>query len=131
MGSQRQDLHRLPRGALAQQLQHLCNCETDDQLPEVHGLLLKTAKGRTYALLGSLFAKRALESPLPLDASTAPLATPKLVEEVFQNYAPGGDGLTFGRGSPPLPSSALHTRVSRRHNGPPSIRPRCWNPEPL
>jgi hypothetical protein len=88
--------------ALAQQLQRLCKCETDDQLPEVHGLLLKTAKGRTFALLGSLFAKRSIASPLPLNAATAPLATPKLVEDVFRNYAPGGDGLTFGKGLTPF-----------------------------
>jgi hypothetical protein len=88
--------------ALGQQLHRLCDCTDDSGLPEVHSILLKAAKGRTYAVLGSLFAQRAEQSPLPVNAATAPMATPKLVDDVFRNYSPGGDGLVFGKGLSPF-----------------------------
>jgi hypothetical protein len=80
----------------------MCNVTSDDQLPEVHGLLLKTARHRMYGVLASLFARRAMASRVQLDSATAPLATTKLVDDVFRNYAPGGDGLTFGKGLSPF-----------------------------
>lgn len=94
------DLHG---ATTAEKLHRLCNVASDDLLPEVHGLLLKTAKARTYAVLASLFASRARASTtIPLDEATAPLATPKLVDDVFRNYTPGGDGVAFGRGLSPF-----------------------------
>ena len=90
------DVHGL---ALGQQLHRLCNCHTDAGLPEVHHHLLKMDKGKAYALLGSLFAARARDS---IVQGVAPLPTPQLVQDVFRNYSPGGDGLTFGKGLTPF-----------------------------
>jgi hypothetical protein len=87
--------------ALAQQMHRLC-VTSDVNLPEVHGLLLQTAKGRIYAVPTSLFATRAQASPVPLNIATAPVASTKLVDDVFKCYSPGGDGLTFGKGLSPF-----------------------------
>jgi hypothetical protein len=88
--------------ALAQQMHRLCGVTSDVNLPEVHSLLLQTAKGRIYAVLTSLFATRAQASPVALNVATAPVASTKLVDDVFKCYAPGGDGLTFGKGLSPF-----------------------------
>jgi hypothetical protein len=89
--------------ALAQQMHRLCGVTSDVNLPKVHSLLLQTAKGRIYAVLTSLFATRAQASPVPLNVATAPVASTKLVDDVFKCYLPGGDGLTFGKGLSPFP----------------------------
>jgi hypothetical protein len=88
--------------ALAQQMHRLCAVTDDARLPEVHSLLLKTSKERMYGVLSSLFVQRAEASTLPLSAATAPLATTKLVNDVFRAYMPGGDGLTFAKGLTPF-----------------------------
>jgi hypothetical protein len=88
--------------ALAQQMHPLCGVTSDVNLPEVLGLLLQTAKGRIYAVLTSLFATRAQASPVPLNVATAPVASIKLVDDVFKCCSPGGDGLTFGKGLSPF-----------------------------
>jgi hypothetical protein len=88
--------------ALALQMHRLCGVTSDADLPEVHNLLLKTAKGRVYGVLTSLFAQRTQASPVPLIVSSAPLATTKLVDDVFRTYMPGNDGMTFGKGLSPF-----------------------------
>jgi hypothetical protein len=88
--------------ALAQQMHCLCGVTSDVNLPEVHNLLLQSAKGRIYTVLTSLFATRAQASPVPLNVATAPVASTKLVDDVFKCYSPGGDGLTFGKGLSPF-----------------------------
>ena len=63
---------------------------------------MKSGKGHAYGVLGALFAERAEASPVPLAAMNAPLATTKLVEEVFRQYMPGGDGREFAKGLTPF-----------------------------
>ena len=62
---------------LAQKMHRLCGVTDDAHLPEVHSLLLKAGKGRTYGILNSLLAERAQASTVPLQTSTAPIATTK------------------------------------------------------
>jgi hypothetical protein len=93
------DFHR---EALAQQMHHLCGVTTDVKLPKVHSLLLQTAKGQIYPVLTSLFVMRAQASPVPLNVATAPVASTKLVDNMFKCYSPGGNGLTFGKGLSPF-----------------------------
>ena len=88
--------------ALALKMHRLCDVIDDADLPEVHTLLLKAGKGRAYGILNSMFAERAQASAVPLTLATAPIATTKMVEEVFRNYMPGGDGLTFAKGLSPF-----------------------------
>jgi hypothetical protein len=83
-------------------MHRFCSIASDADLPEVHNLLLKTAKGRMYGVLTSLFAQRTQASTVPLIAASSPLATTKLVDDVFRTYMPGGDGLTFGKGLSPF-----------------------------
>ena len=88
--------------ALAQKMHRLCGVDRDDDLPPVHVLLVKSGKGRAYGIIGALFAERAEASPVPLAIMNAPLATTKLVEEVFRQYMPGGNGREFAKGLTPF-----------------------------
>ena len=88
--------------ALAQRVHRYCGVARDLDLPEVHNLLLKTAKAQAHAVLYSLFQERAAASPVLLSEINAPLATTKLVDEVFRSYSPGGSGLSFGKGLTPF-----------------------------
>jgi hypothetical protein len=87
---------------LAQYLHRLCGVTHDKDLPDVHTLLLRTPRGQVYAILSSLFASRVHESKVGLSMVTAPVATTKLVDEVFHNYQPGNDGDEFGKGLLPF-----------------------------
>jgi hypothetical protein len=87
---------------LAQVLHRLCNVASDADLPPVHLMLLKTSKSRTYGALQGLFTERSAASSVPLEPTFAPLATTKLVEDVFRTYQPGTDGLTFAKGLSPF-----------------------------
>ena len=87
---------------LAQRMYNLCNATDDASLPEVHRLLAAAPKNRDYGILGNLFAERAVASAVPLTAASAPLATTKLVDDVFRSFRPSGTGLTFGQGLTPF-----------------------------
>ena len=87
---------------LAEMLHLLCDVTDDANLPAVHLVLLKSSKHNTYSALNSLFVDRARATSLPVDSSFAPVASPKLVEDVFRTYAPGSDGMTFGKGLSPF-----------------------------
>ena len=69
--------------ALALKMHRLCDIINDADLPEIHTLLLKAGKGRAYGILNSMFVECAQASAVPLTLATAPIATTKLVEEVF------------------------------------------------
>jgi hypothetical protein len=84
--------------ALAATLHRLCGVVDDQHLPPIHNLLTKTAKGRQYGVIAAAFAVRAAASPVGLQAMHAPLATVGLVDNVFQNFNIGGEGLEFGKG---------------------------------
>jgi hypothetical protein len=88
--------------ALADTLQRLTGVHRDEDLPPIHLMLLKVGKGRVYGMLQSVLNERAEASPVPLTAATAPVATTKLVDEVFRSYMPGDDGSTFGKGLSPF-----------------------------
>ncbi len=88
--------------ALATVIHRLCDVTDDADLPDVHKLLLVAGKGRTHGMLNGLFAERSIATDLAITASNAPMATPKLVEDVFRGYQPGGDGITFGKGLSPF-----------------------------
>jgi hypothetical protein len=56
----------------------------------------------TASLLNSQFSERAVASDLPLTSANAPLATPVLLDQVWQNIEPMNNGLTLGRGLTPF-----------------------------
>ena len=66
--------------------------------PEAHRELAKsTSKSRDYAIIGNLLQERSQQSPVPLTMANAPLATTKLIDDVFRTFRPsGGNGLKFG-----------------------------------
>lgn len=101
---------------LADQLHRLCGVPDDEHLPPVHGLIANSSKGKVYALLTGLFHERSIRTILPLAGVHAPTATTKLVEDVFRDYQPGGDGQTFGKGLSPfaitMPGHENHSAVS-------------------
>ena len=89
--------------SLAQRMHRLTGAADDAGLPEAHKLLAKAPrKSADYALLGSLFRERAEASTVPLSATNAPLATTKLVTEVFRDFCPAGTGLVFAQGLSPF-----------------------------
>jgi hypothetical protein len=65
---------------LALYLHRLCGVTRDEDLPDVHNLLLRTPRGQVYAVLASLLAACAHESEVGLSMATAPIATTKLVD---------------------------------------------------
>ncbi|MGL5934110.1 MAG: hypothetical protein ACRCZI_00655, partial [Cetobacterium sp.] len=77
-------------------------CVDDAGLPPVHNTLLRTTKSRVYATLGNLFTARVPASAVHLNPASAPMATTRLVDEVFHNYQPYSDGFQFAKGLPPL-----------------------------
>ena len=90
-------------GALAARLYTLCDVPDDDHLPEIHRLLAKSSsKSRDYAIIAMQFVDRARLSSVPLNAGCAPMASTKLVDEVFRSFRPAGTGLTFGVGLSPF-----------------------------
>ena len=89
--------------SLAQRLHRLTGAADDSGLPEAHRLLAKSSKkGTDYAMLGNMFRERAIASTVPLTAANAPLATTKLVDDVFRNFVPAGTGLVFAQGLSPF-----------------------------
>ena len=88
--------------ALGQRVQNWCNVPDDLALPEVHRLAAAAHKHQLHGILNNQFQTRALASRVPLTLASAPLATTKLVDEVFRNYAPGGTGLVFAQGLSPF-----------------------------
>ena len=77
-------------------MHRLCNVVDDDHPPEALRLLAKsTCKSCNCAILGNLFRERAQASMVPLTASQSPLATTKLVDDVFCNFTPASTGLVF------------------------------------
>ena len=89
--------------ALAEQLHRLCGSVDDDGLADVHKLLAKnTNKSRDYAIVKSLILRRVADSVVPLTAASAPIASPKLVDEVFRCLQPASTGQTFAQGLTPF-----------------------------
>ena len=89
--------------ALAGRMHTLCDCPDDDHLPEIHRLLAKSSsKSRDYAIISMQFVQQAQTSRVPLNSGCAPMATTKLVDEVFRSFRPGSTGLTFGVGLSPF-----------------------------
>jgi hypothetical protein len=81
--------------SIAQVMYNLCNVADNDHLPEVHGLLAQSPKGRAYAILGSFAEERAYASDVPLTAGCLPLATTKMTDQVFRSFKPACTGVTF------------------------------------
>ncbi len=89
--------------ALAQRMYRLCNVANDVDLPDVHQLLARASgKSQDYSIIQGLIHERTRASPVPLPPTCAPLPTTKLVDEVFRNFCPGGNGLIFGQGLTPF-----------------------------
>ena len=85
--------------AIAQRMHRLCNSPDDAGLPDIHNLLVKApSKSHDYAIIQGLIQERTQASAVPLPVTCAPLATTKLVDQVFRSFCPGGNGLTFGQG---------------------------------
>ena len=88
--------------ALSDRVFRFCLVTADVDLPEVHRLLVKSSKSREYGVVGALLAERANSSVLPIHSSSAPIATTRLVDDLFRTYMPGGTGLDFGKGLSPF-----------------------------
>jgi hypothetical protein len=82
-------------------LLRLCNA-TDEDLPPIHNLLIKTHKSQQYSVLGGAFAARTGVSLLHLLPNHAPLVTVSLMENVFRSFRIGGEGLEFEKGLTPF-----------------------------
>ena len=74
----------------------------DNALPEAHRLLARSPKGRDYGILNQMFSERASSSEVPLTQASAPLATTKIVEDVFRNFRVATTGLSFAEGLTPF-----------------------------
>jgi len=81
--------------ALAQRMHQWCNAATDADLPEIHQLTAKANKGRDYAIVSSQIQARVQASSVPLTLATAPLATTKLMDDVFRSFQISGSGAEF------------------------------------
>ena len=88
--------------AAATRMHNLCHVTDDADLPETHDLLVNCPKERRYAVLNAQLLARASSSSVPLTTTMAPIATPKLVEEVFVSLMPANSGLKFGAGLSPF-----------------------------
>ena len=87
---------------LSEILHLYCNVTDDASLPEAHGLMAKSDKGRAYAIINNLLMQRTTASPVYLSAQSPPIATPKLVDELFRNIRPANAGTEFGVGNTPF-----------------------------
>ena len=81
---------------------NLCGVADDAHLPEIHRLLAKAPKGKEYAILNAMLLERVGASTVPLTAATAPIATPKLANEVFREMQPYSTGQVFAQGLSPF-----------------------------
>ena len=88
--------------ALCTRIKRYCSVHLEENLPEVHLLLVKTTKSREYGIVDSMLAERAVASSVPLTVANAPKVTPRLLEDVFRCFKPGGTGLIFGQGLSPF-----------------------------
>jgi hypothetical protein len=88
--------------ALATRMHRWCNVADDEHLPQIHTLLAKSSKHRDYAIVTSLIQERVSASTVPLTLSNCPLATTKLVDDVFRSLNPANTGLSFGCGLTPF-----------------------------
>ena len=88
--------------AAATRMHNLCNVTSDADLPDTHDLLVNCPKERRYAVLNAQLLARASSSSVPLTSTMAPIATPKLVEEVFVSLMPANSGLKYGSGLSPF-----------------------------
>lgn len=88
--------------AIAQLMYNLSNTTRDEDIPDIHKLLAKSPKGRAYAILASYLEERAYASELPLTSGCLPLASTKLVDQVFRAFKPACVGTTFGEGLSPF-----------------------------
>ena len=62
----------------------------------------KGTSPRTTPRLNSFLQERAVASPVPLTLANTPLASPKLVDQVFHSLMLAGMGLTFSEGLTPF-----------------------------
>ena len=101
--------------ALAQRMHRLCNVANNDHPPKALRLLAKsTTKSHDCAILGNLFREQAQASFVPLTASQLPLATTKLVDDVFLTSRLPAQALCSPVASPCLPLCARDTQKPLR-----------------
>ena len=81
--------------SLADRLYSWCGVDDDGALPEIHQLLAKSSKSRDYAIINAQIQARLIASTVPLTLSSAPLASTKLVDQVFRSLSPSGSGVEF------------------------------------
>ena len=79
---------------LAARLHSYCSVARDEDLPDIHKLMAKSPKSRDYGLLQFAIDQAVAASPLPLSEERAPIATPKLLDDVFRAYRPGSADMT-------------------------------------
>ena len=87
---------------LSERVCRLCSAVDDQHLPEIHELLVNAPKNREYGIIQAIINERCGISSVQLTEGTAPIATTKLVEEVFRSYQPCGAGTQFAQGLSPF-----------------------------
>ena len=80
---------------LADRVYGWCGAVSDNDLPEIHQLLAKSSKHRDYAIINSQIQALVVTSTVPLTLASAPLASTKLVDQVFRSLDPAGSGVEF------------------------------------
>ena len=88
--------------AMAERLYRLTGVNDDDHLPEIHRVLASTPKNRESGVLQSFIDERVGPSGVGLTHINAPIATAKLLEDVYRSYQPGGPGHAFATGLSPF-----------------------------
>ena len=87
---------------LAGRLHRWCDVGDDATLPQIHRLMAKSHKSRDYGIVQAAIEARLATHVMPLSSQRSPLATPKLIDDVFRNFAPACDNQVFGEGLSPF-----------------------------
>ena len=86
----------------AQRMYRWCGVVDDAHLPEIHQLLAKASKAQAFGIIQGMIDERVTASRVPLTQAAGPMATTKIVQDVFRGLMPGGTGLTLGQGLSPF-----------------------------
>jgi hypothetical protein len=86
----------------AQLMYNLCDVTDDLSLPETHRQIASQPRGNAHSILASDMETRAFHSPVPLAPGCYPLATTKLVEELFRSFRVASYNAAFGEGLTPF-----------------------------
>ena len=87
---------------LAIRVRNWTGAGADADLPGIHKLLAKSQKGRDYGIIGAALDSRTKASPVALTVHRVPLASTKIVDDVFRSFKPAGNAQIYGQGLTPF-----------------------------